>query len=399
MSVELCVVSFEYNYMSEDKQYNEYILRLISKLKTGEATQDEIKEIDRWYDQPHSLKKYSDGLSQFEKAAAKQRIFQNILLRIKDEHRSSPKRTLGTWVRYGSVAAILLVVMSIGLYHLLPKSDQPVPSNEKVSFTVQPGGHNATLTLANGRQILLNNVKDGVLANQGNTVVTKSGNNQVSYNTGATPSNKVEYNKMSTLSGGEYQLTLSDGTKVWLNAASDIIYPTSFVGNERVVKVAGEAYFEVAHNASKPFKVISNGQTVEVLGTHFNINSYINEPQMKTTLLQGSVKIVANGKNKILKPGQQALVSHSDLTVTNVDAEEAVAWKEGYFEFTDADIETVMRELARWYDVDVIFEGKVPAELFTGRVSKYLNLNQVLNLIKSPKIHISTNGRRIMIKG
>lgn len=379
--------------------YDEHILTLIAKYQKGIATEDEIRQIDFWYDNPLSSEKYADGMSDFTKAKKRSSLLENIYDEIGKRTVKQPQLNSKKIIRaVVAVAAILLVALGAGfiLIKTYLKHDS-VQSLTSVAL-IKPAPSKALLTLSDGRQIVLNDAKAGVLANQGDATITKNSNNNIIYNTGTSLSSKVEYNTMSTLRGGEYHLVLADGTNVWLNAASSIRYPTSFPGKERIVEVSGEAYFEVAHDLAKPFKVVSKGQTIEVLGTHFNVNAYTNEPDIKTTLLQGSVKVTAYGIKNILKPGQQAAASVVGTTVLEVDTKEVVAWKEGYFEFSDADIQTVMRELSRWYDVEVVFEGKIPSETFTGRVSKFLDLNQVLTLVKSPKIHIITTGRRIMIK-
>ncbi|WP_432327294.1 FecR family protein [Mucilaginibacter sp. P25] len=197
-----------------------------------------------------------------------------------------------------------------------------------------PGGNKAILTLGDGSTIVLNGAKIGKLARQDNILIKKAADGQISYRDVVVdfhPSKNIIYNTATTPQGGQYQFILADGTKVWLNASSSIKYPVVFNGNERRVELTGEAYFEVAHNAKKPFKVISNGQTVEVLGTHFNINAYNDEQAVKTTLLEGSVKVSAGKVSNIIKPGQQARFDHGLIDVMNVDADEVVAWKNGFF--------------------------------------------------------------------
>jgi len=191
---------------------------------------------------------------------------------------------------------------------------------------------------------------------------------------------------------------LPDGTAVWLNAASSIKYPIAFSAKERRVVITGEVYFEVKHDAAKPFRVVSNEQTVEVLGTHFNINAYADEKNIKTTLLQGSVRIVANGNRAILKVGQSSAIDENKISIGNAD-DAAVAWKDGYFEFSESDIQTVMRQLSRWYDVDVIYIGTMSQETFTTRISRHKNISQVLNIIRASKsVNVEIQGRRIMVK-
>ncbi|MBO9674210.1 MAG: FecR domain-containing protein [Sphingobacteriaceae bacterium] len=384
--------------MRNQKQYEEYILELIIKLKNNEATEAEIKAIDHWYDHPASPEKYTDGMSALEKSQAQKRIFKSVNSRINTETFSRDRLISRSLVRALALAAVLLLIVGARLFYWLPDSNSFPNNSSSVTSAIKPGGSKAMLTLANGRQIILSDTRNGIVASQGNITVSKSDNNKIVYKTGNSLNSKVEYNTISTLRGGEYQLILSDGTKVWLNAASSIRYPISFPGKKRIVEVLGEAYFEVAYDALKPFSVITKGQVIEVLGTHFNVNAYDNEPLAKTTLLYGSIRISANGKTKKVKPGQQASVSHSDLMLTEVDPQESVAWKEGFFEFNDASIETIMRQISRWYDVDVVFEGRVSTETFTGRVSKFLDIHEVLALVKSPKLHINLKGRRIMIK-
>jgi len=206
---------------------------------------------------------------------------------------------------------------------------------------------------------------------------------------------------MSTPKGGQYQLTLQDGTKVWLNAASSITYPAAFVDRMRRVKVKGEVYFEVAKNKTKPFIVdIDGGSSVEVLGTSFNINAYSDEDNSRTTLLEGSVRVVGPGSNSVmLKPGQQAVVgSGTGVSMrSDIDTEEVMAWKDGYFEFDGASLETVLRQLARWYDVEIDYGGHVPAKTFIGEIPRDASLSVVLNVLEKTGVHFRIQGRNIVV--
>ena len=208
----------------------------------------------------------------------------------------------------------------------------------------------------------------------------------------------VAYNTLTTPRGGQYHLTLSDGTSVWLNAASSIKYPIAFTGNERRVEITGEVYFEVEHNAAKPFRVICNGQTVEDLGTHFNINAYNDENAVKTTLLEGSVNVSAAGKNKMLKPGEQAQLQHGNIRIADVDVNKVAAWKNGLFQFNDDNIRDIMRQLGRWYDVDIKYEGNLPDWEFSGAIPRNANLSQVLDILSFVKVHFRIDGKTIVVK-
>jgi transmembrane sensor len=291
------------------------------------------------------------------------------------------------WKLQYAAAAIIICMLSVSVYFLFkPKPESQISKTENIQSDknkndVAPGTNKAILTLANGSSIILDSAANGTLTTQGNSKILKL-NGMLSYNTLKTKSSEVLYNTISTPRGGQYQLMLADGSKVWLNAASSLRFPASFVGKERKVELLGEAYFEVAKNASMPFKVKVNGMEVEVLGTHFNINSYENESTIRTTLLEGSVKINKNNNSSFLKPGQQAEMNKAGeiKIINNVDVEEAIAWKEGKFQFDRADIHDIMRQLERWYDVDVEYQGTVSSH-FGGTISRDVNLSQVLNML------------------
>jgi len=254
------------------------------------------------------------------------------------------------------------------------------------------------LTLQDGSKIVLNDVKDGTLAQQGNTKVVKLATGQLVYDKTGTASAKVLYNTMTTPRGGQYKLTLPDGTEVWLNAASSITYPTAFAGNERDVSITGEAYFEVAKDKSKPFHVTSGNQTIEVLGTHFNVMAYADEDAIKTTLLEGSVKITENNEAQILKPGEQATVDkNGGLKISVADIDDALAWKNGYFKFNRVNIKYIMRQLARWYDVDLVYEGSVPHDEFVGKIGRGENIEDVLHILELDHVHFKIEDKKIIV--
>lgn len=307
------------------------------------------------------------------------------------------------WPRLVAAASIL-VVLSLGTYFLLHKNDDSRKANLAQPKSILPGGSKAILTLANGKQIILTQAKNGRLLTEANTEINKTADGSVLYKAIKTGHHDIraEYNTLSTPRSGQYHLTLADGTGVWLNAASSIKYPVAFTGAYREVEISGEAYFEVAHNPARPFRVKSNAQVVEVLGTHFNINAYSDEMAVKTTLLEGSVKVTPNnnGTSKLLKPGQQAALSGSALSVESANVEEATAWKNGYFRFNNEKIRNIMRQLSRWYDIDVQYDGDVTDEGFYGTISRYKNIGEVLEMIQQTKgVHFTIEGRRITVTG
>lgn len=252
----------------------------------------------------------------------------------------------------------------------------------------------------------MGNAGNGTIALQGNTQVDKIRNGQLVYQaTGSSDkwqnatANQVTYNTVSTPKAGEYEITLPDGTKIWLNSVSSITFPTAFTGNERRVSITGEVYFEVAKNKNKPFIVETRGQNVTVLGTHFNINAYDDENTIKTTLLEGSIKLSAHSNSKILTPGQQAEVTNNRITIiNNSDTEAAVAWKNGYFVFDNTDLPTLMRQLSRWYDVNTVYNGNAGNHEFVGQIKRSVKLSSVLKILEASGVHFKIEGENLYIQ-
>lgn len=266
-------------------------------------------------------------------------------------------------------------------------------------YDIPPGGNRAFLTLADGSTIVLDSVANGTLAQEGNATITKTGDGKIAYQQhAATQSQPVTFNTLTTPRGGQYQVDLPDGTKVWVNAASTLRFPSHFSGTERLVELDGESYFEVAKSTHMPFRVrLKNGVIVEVLGTHFNINSYSSEP-LKATLLEGSIKINTASATKVLSPGQEGTVNNTgNIHIDDADIEQAVAWKNGLFHFNRADIYTIMRQLERWYDVEVIFDKNLPQKEYVGKVSRNTNISEVLEILEVSKIHFKINGKKITV--
>lgn len=301
-----------------------------------------------------------------------------------------------------SIAAVLLIALTGTLTYIFIRKDTGKPK-EAVAALIQkqdivPGGNFATLTLGDGSRVVLDSSMDGIVARQGNTKVFKLRNGEIKYEHSKS-TGSIFYNTMATPAGGQYHLVLPDGTGVWLNAASSITYPTAFSGRERNVSVTGEVYFEVTKNAAMPFKVKTGEQTIEVLGTHFNVNAYENESAVKTTLAEGKVKVTDKDKTMLLQPGQQAqndrngrlsLIGHPDM-------EETLAWKDGLFRFNGTDIETIMRQVARWYNVEVIYKDKI-SEQFVAEIPRSVNVSKLLELLALTKqVHFIINSRTITV--
>lgn len=335
-------------------------------------------------------------VNQIEKALAQYELNHG-------EKSRRPNRLLGQRFWYSSAAAVL-ILMATSIWILVPRLNtqrMPVALNEQkpaATNVVVPGSNKATLVLADGSSVKLDDSRNGKVAAQGGTIISKLGNGQLVYKSN-TKSNEIFYNTLTTPKGGQFQLTLPDGSNVWLNSSSSIRYPTAFAGTDRSVQVTGEAYFEITHNPEQPFLVNMEEMQIRVLGTHFNINAYSDEPSTRTTLLQGSVSISNAGTTSILQPGQQAQISKSGgmKLLADVDLEEVTAWKNGYFSFSKADLQTVMRQLARWYDVDVTYEGAVPDRAFGGKISRDADITEVLRILRETKVHFRIEDKKIIV--
>lgn len=369
---------------------------LLERYKAGKASAEDCAFLESWHNEHNESDRQrypADALEEDTDA-----------LWHKLQRQKYISKRIVPWRRIAAVAAVLLFFGTGGFYLAREKysGSQIVKKNTQ---GITPGSNKAVLTLANGKQITLALAKNGDLAQEDNAVIHKTADGQISYAlTSVTGQNDLlSYNTVTTPRGGQYRLTLSDGTRVFLNAASSLRYPAAFTGEERKVELTGEAYFEVAHDRSKPFKVASNGQLLEVLGTHFNVNAYNDEQATVTTLLQGSVKINTSlkaGYFKVLKPGQQSvMLAHSNyLTVHDADMEAAVAWKNGFFQFDRADIKTIMRQISRWYNVEVEYKGNITQDEFVGRIERSAQLTDVLQLLKLSRIHFFIdNNKKIVV--
>ncbi|MGN6418720.1 MAG: FecR family protein [Pseudobacter sp.] len=316
-------------------------------------------------------------------------------------------------------AAAAVVVLGTGIYLMLNKGESvTAPVSETagiVENAILPGTDKAVLRLADGRDVQLNGTVDGLVAEEGGSSIRKINASTLVYEPMADTQGAEVYNTITTPKGGQYQVILPDQTKIWLNAGSSIRFPVAFTGKERRVAITGEVYFEVAKNPKMPFKAViaseltSGGVTkgrgeVEVVGTHFNIMAYPNEPTIQTTLLKGSVKVVSDKLSRILKPGQQAKitdfpVSSDVLTVQDIpNAENLVAWKDGFF--PGASVDVMMRQVARWYDVELEFEGKTPDIKFEGQLPRSANIEDVLKILDANGIHtvLDKVKRKIVVK-
>lgn len=307
-------------------------------------------------------------------------------------------------------AAAVILIIGAGVFYINSNSKKAEPKTSSIQEVrnddVLPGTKKAILTLANGSQIVLDDASSGKIAQEGNSQITKGVNGELIYVETGEPVKEVLYNTVNTQRGGEYKLILPDGSAVWLNAVSSIRYPIAFTGKDRMVEITGEAYFEVTEDKRRPFRVLINSQSgsrdkeVTVLGTDFNINAYTDEQSIKTTLLNGRVKVINGSSSTFIKPGQQTeFIKNGKIKVINdANVAEAVAWKEGRFEFNDADLKSILRQVMRWYDVEVVYQGNMPDRYFTATISRHKTLSGLLNILKQSDVDIKLEGNRLIVR-
>lgn len=374
-------------------------IQLLHTYLYGKPDPEQKARVEKWYESLDD----SDEINQ-DLAAVKQQLYE----------RTRAELDAGTRVipfyrkPFFKAAAAAIIIICVGGMYLLTKS----PGNNKTTVVVAPqtlhdiaapAGNKAVLTLADGTTIILDSTATGAFATQGNTTVAKLNDGKIAYNAAGTNHAAVQYNKLSVPKGSKpMQLLLADGTQVWLNVASSITYPTAFTGTERKVEITGEAYFEVAHNKSMPFKVKRNEMEVLVVGTHFNVNTYDDEELFRITLLEGAVNVSAGfAEPKQIKPGQQATLKPGNAkgikVLNDIDMDEVMAWKNGWFNFNSLKVTDIMRQIEKWYDVDVHYQGKPGDKHFTGIVSRDNNVSQVLKIMERAGIRFKIEGKNITV--
>lgn len=400
-------------FMKLSEQLNEAILHY----QQGVATAAEKKLVEDLYASFEQENTIVDVGTTGDRNALEKGSLANIQARIAQQRMIAPAPvvTMRPLKKLGIAAAVLIIVTACMYWWLRTSPTQPAPPIAKTDAA--PGGNKAVLTLSDGRQIILHDMANGTLASQDGVQILKPDSGRLVYSTAGTEGNTVAYNTLATPRGGQYQLSLPDGTRVWLNAGSSIRYPVAFNGAERSVTITGEAYFEVAalrlpSGKKMPFIVkfsspAGGGRagTVEVLGTHFNIKAYDDEPTIKTTLLEGSVKVMsqpakANASSAVLKPGEQAVMTgHSPLTIDHsADLDQVMAWVQGQISMKNITVRELMRQISRWYNVDVVFEGEAPDMSFSGSISKTVNLSLVLKALNDNGLHISMVNGKLIVK-
>jgi transmembrane sensor len=311
------------------------------------------------------------------------------------------KPLIRLWPRIA--AAAVIIILSVGTLFIPHKIQPPhIAQTQPQKNDLAPATNKATLTLLDGRTITLDSTHSGPLAEQAETTISSTAG-QLIYSSSQTNRSAhpvpTAFNTLTTSPGEHYSLLLADGTKAWLNAASSITYPVVFNGNERKVRITGEVYFEIVHNAKQPFKITVKNELVEDIGTHLNINAYDDEATINTTLLEGSIKLSKGSASTILLPGQEAALrpDANAFELKNVDATKSIAWKNGYFYFDRADIRTVMRDLARWYNVQLVYKGTPPKRTFKGKIYRNINASEALRILTYFGAHFQIEGKTITV--
>jgi len=379
----------------------EEFVALFEKCASGHCTAEELTQLENYSDDFElSFTEWTAEMGNADEV--RKQILGNLSSQIMNDGKSR-RRNFQYWAAVASVVIFLFAGTAFWMsIRNQQKQRNQIAKADATKTVISPGYNRARLTLASGEKLDLDNSHTGVISTQGASTVTKTADGILRYGTNSNTEAKKEvaYNVIETPRGGQYQVTLADGTIVWLNAASSLKYPTAFAGKERNVELTGEAYFEVAKDKSKPFNVKVNGMKVEVLGTHFNVMAYDDESSIETTLLEGSVKLTKQGASTTLVPNQQGSLGRgaSDFRVANVATQNVIAWKNGFFKFDNENIQTIMRKIARWYDVDINYKGDLTRQNFGGTVSRFNDLSKLLTTLElTGTIHFKIDGRRITV--
>jgi transmembrane sensor len=382
-----------------DKRYFGQILK---RYRKGGATPQEIRLLESFYDMFDVNDDLIGDDNEAEFAELKIQLKNAVDNQIDQSIRVEKKFKYRKLVTRLSAAAAILIFIAAGML-LFNQQAERNKARLQVKNRIEPGGNRATLLLANGTKIDLNHTNNGVISRQAGITINKNAEGLLVYTIDASKqpidqSGTIGQNTVSTPKGGQYQIILPDGTHATLNAASSLSYPVAFTGSERLVELTGEAYFEVAKDKAHPFKVKSGSQTVTVLGTHFNINAYADEAAIKTTLLEGSVEVSTTGGKEQIVPGQQAIWSQTGQIIKrSVDVDKEVAWKNGLFSFDGDDLKSILRQIGRWYNVDVSYSGAFPDEKFYGEITRSSKLADVLRIMEINNIHFEIVERHLTV--
>lgn len=376
----------------------QYLIYLVQQYLSGQLTAPQKSELWAWLESEENRTAFVDIVTPMMLAGQERDEYREeeweAILRTVLGSDAPVRRVFHYRIRIWAVAAAAVVVLAaaVGYWRNI---HQEQPQRAPVAIhDIPPGGNKAVLTLSGGRRVVLDSAAQDTVLTEGADIVANAGG-RLAYNTGNSPDAEILYNTLTTPRGGQYQLTLPDGTKVWLNAASSIKYPTSFNGRERVVTITGEAYLEVAHLEHQPFRVIAGARTIEDLGTHFNVNTYDDEPEQHITLLEGSIKV----DGRLLTPGGQAVIdpASGNISIQKVETDHVVAWVTGKLSMDSLDVGAIMRQISRWYDVDVVYEGPIPRGRFWGVINRNVQLSSMLGVMEDNGIHVRLEGKKVIV--
>ncbi|MBC9930263.1 FecR family protein [Chitinophaga qingshengii] len=385
----------DFSYLVQDERFINYCLQ--RNAADVQYWEERLREDPMLAREVAALKPLVQALATASPQQEAQQQWEQLQQRLSASPAVPPRKSRLAAYRWPAAAAVLALLLW-GAWWLKRPAVIPVPVTQKnTPQDIPAGGNKATLTLANGARILLDEAANGAVASQGGIQIHKTANGQLVYTLAANnPAADTGYNTIQTPKGGQYQVNLPDGSKVWLNAATTLTFPAAFGPGGRTVTLNGEAYFEVAALPhAQPFTVQVNDLTVGVLGTTFNVMGYSDEKNIRTTLLTGAVRVSRGNTSNVLQPGQQAI--GNSLQVQAADTEEAIAWKNGMTVFTNADIHSIMRQIARWYDVEVVYRGDIPQRLFTGKIPRDANVSKVLKILELSNIHFTIEDRKIIV--
>ncbi|MEH3114313.1 FecR family protein [Pedobacter terrae] len=373
--------------MTEDQ--TKYAQDLLYRYNAGNCTPEEEIQIEAWFNA------YANTVADVEYSENMELIGQEIWAKLPATD-VAIKRKL--WPRFAAAAAIILVLFGVfKLYERNLTPEQPLVQNQKEQIT--PGTFGATLTLANGKQIRLSHLKNGLFAEEAGVKITKTAKGELVYEVKDEADNTLKTNTLSTAKGETFKVELPDGSSVWLNAASSLTYTTNLANAEiRKVKLSGEAYFKVAHDKEHPFVVTTRGHDIKVLGTEFNVSSYENDDEEITTLVQGKISMNTSRDRIILAPGEKGTVHNGGIEKSTANIEAATGWKNNEFVFASQDIKSIMKLIARWYDVNITYEGEIPSEKISGSISRFSDIHSVLNILQATgTVKIKTMGNRVVV--
>ena len=388
-----------------------FIASLLRKHLKGNLTPDELQELNTWI---AASERHQRLWKEINDAGAQQEAIRQMAQYNGDaalevflaKHSPAPARRVHFLWRWQWAAAVFVIALAAGAYFLLP-SKQRAPAgftHNAATGDIAPGRNGAILKLADGSQVALDSLQNGTVATQNGASIVLS-NGQLVYNPGTTTNKEVAYNIITTPNGRQFRVTLPDGTQAWLNAASSIRYPVVFAGKHRNVEVTGEVYFEVAQNAAMPFQVaVGSHARIDVLGTRFNVNAYDNEESLNTTLLEGAVRVVPlktlpeTGNGIILRPGQQLQLSDKAHVIDRADVDKIMAWKNGFFDFDGMDLRYAMKQVARWYDVEIVYRGNIPDIKFYGKINRNISLAGLIRGLSGTGVHLNIEeGKRLVV--